>query len=823
MTSHWVGGIRYAARVWWRTPAFTLTAVASLAIGIGANTTIFTAASSLLLAPTRGVRSADRLVDIGASRHGAGFDTLSYPTYLDVRDQATTLSGVYAVGIEPQPMSLGTTAGAERVYGQLVSASFFDVLGVVPTSGGFFHTAEERPGVPLRKVVLSSRFWHRHFNADPSIIGSDIVVNGDHFVITGITPDGFQGTTILAPDMWVPLTSYAKAMPTDAMMRGRQNVWLIMGARLKDGVTIAQARAELTAIDARLKTQYPNAYGAMNLVVAPASRVPGEFGEVIVPVIAVLAVVVGLVMLIACTNLASLLLARASSRSRDTAVRLALGATRFDLIAQTLAETLLVFLGGGLAGVLLSVWMSAALRSLLPTLPVPVDLSLSPDWRVVGFAAALSLSTGLLTGLMPAWQGSRANVMTMMKADGSARARQRLRYAFVAAQMGLCLLLLVIAGLFLRAVSAAATADPGFRVRNIDIASVDLALGGYAPDRSAAITEEIRGRFAAIPGVSAASVAAIVPLAGNGLGLGEVRKVGATGSDADIDADWNVISPEFLPLLDLPMVRGRNFQRTDRADTQLVAVVNEQFAKSAWPGENPIGQRIETGDFRKGHEADRQILTVIGVARDAKYRWIGDRARRFLYVPVAQQKWQRLNIFLSRDARLAPSTDLAPAVRAALKSFDPNLPLTDFTTFQNVADLGLLPQKLSASVAGVLGTVALMLAAIGIYGVTTYAVARRTREIGIRMALGADGGSVMRLVLRQGLIVTIAGGAVGLALAVAVALLLSSQGMLFGVRAIDPISFGGTTALLIGIALFASYIPAKRAARIDPLVALRID
>jgi predicted permease len=819
--------VRYAVRLLLRAPLFTLTAVLSLAVGIGANTAIFTAANALLLAPTAGLLTPDRLVDIGASRHDAGLDTVSFPTYTEVRSRSRLFDGVYAVGIEPRPVSLVREGGAEPIFAQFVSASFFDVLGVTPGRGSFFRTAEEQVGVPLRKVVLNDRFWRRQFDADPSIVGRSIVLNGDSFLVVGVTPKGFHGTTILAPDIWVPLTAYGKAMPSDSLTRSRQSLWLVMGARLKPDVTVPQARAELASIGQALAQEFPDratdssgAPAGTALVVEPASRVPGEAGQAVVPIIVVLGSVVGLVLLIACVNLAGLLLVRAASRSREIALRVALGASRGDLVGQLLAESLLLFALGGGAGLLLARWMSAALVAHLPALPVPVDLTMTLDWRVVAFAAGLSLATGLLTGIGPAVWSSRTDLVAGLKTDDATPRRQRLRHAFLGAQMGLCLLLIVVAGLFLRALGAAVRADPGIRVAGIDVAAVDLSLGGYADARAVAATDEIRTRLAALPGVATVAAGAVVPLAGDGLGLGELRKPGTSGRDSNIDADWNVISPEYLAALGIPLVAGRNFGPLDRVDQPLVAIVNERFARATWPGEDPVGKTVENSDGGPGGSTPR-VLTVVGVARDGKYRWIGDRPRNFIYVPVAQHTWQRVHFFVVRQPGLAASKSLMPEARAALKAFDANLPLIQMTPLQDFADLGMLPQRLAASVAGSLGTVALLLAVIGIYGVTAFAVTRRTREIGVRMALGADRSAVMWLVIGQALRLSAIGGALGLAAAAAMARLIS--GLLFGISPFDPVTFGGTVVALTLVTAAASYLPARRAARVDPMIALRAE
>ena len=390
--------LRYALRVLARSPLYAVTATLSLAIGLGANTTIFTIANALLLVPTHGVRDMNELVDIGRTDNGQGFDTVSYPTYTDLRDQSTVFSGMYAIRNEPKPASLGAADGADRAYSQQVSASYFEVLGIQPAAGRFFQNADERLGVPLRQTVMSYAFWQHRFAGDPSVVGRDLVLNGDHFTVVGIAPQSFTGNTIVTADLWVPLTSYAQAMPSDSLLRGRENAWLLLGGRLKPGVTITQARTEMTALMSGLVRRYPDAYPGKGIAVAAASRLPGMAGDFVVPFIGVLSVVVGLVLLIACTNLAGIMLARAASRAREVAVRLALGASRGELVAQFLTETLIVFAIGGVAAVLVSRVMTGVLTSFLPTLPVPIAVDFALDTRVLLFSTALALATGVLTG-----------------------------------------------------------------------------------------------------------------------------------------------------------------------------------------------------------------------------------------------------------------------------------------------------------------------------------------------------------------------------------------------------------------------------------------
>lgn len=801
------------------TPVFAATAIASLAIGIGANTAIFTAANAIFIAPTAGVREMHRLVDIGRTQEGRGFDTVSFPTYADLRDRDSVFEGVFAMEFEPKPLSLGGDAGAERVYSHFVSSNYFQVLGVEPAVGRFFDPAPERVGVPYRTVVLSHAFWRSRFGGQPGVVGQELVLNGDKFIVAGVGPASYRGHTILAPDVWIPLTSHARGLPTEETMRHRHNAWLIMGARLKPGVSLPQATTWLDGFAASLAQQYPEAYRGRGLAPAPASRAPGVGREFVAPFLAVLMGVAGLVLLVTCTNLAGMMLARAATRTREIAVRLALGATRRSLLGMLMTEAALISAAGMFVALGLAWFMSRAMTAALPALPFPIALDLSTDWRVLAFASGLACVTAVLTGLAPALQSARANLVPDLKSDASAPRRQRLRHIFITAQLAFCLVLIVVAGLFLRALNAATHTDPGFTVAGTQVVSFDLSIGGYPEAQAPATTERLRDQLAAVPGVARVGMARMVPLDGGGLGLGGLRVPGSTAENSEIDTDWNVVSPEYFTALDLPVLRGRGFTSSDRDGAPRVAIVNERLARMVWPDADPIGQRLENGSFRPGNESSIRTLTIVGVVRDAKYRWIGEAPAPFIYVPYAQHPTRDVHYFIrpvSGDA-----SALQPSLRAAIAAFDRNLPVVRMQSLQSYADLGMLPQKLAASIAGGLGMVALLLAGLGIYGVTAFAVASRSKEIGVRIALGADRARVLRMVLWQGARLTAIGGAIGLALAVAASQVISS--LLFGVSPLDPLTYAATLVTLAVVTLAGTFVPARKASRINPVVTLKAD
>jgi predicted permease len=652
--------------------------------------------------------------------------------------------------------------------------------------------------------------------------GRPLLVNGEPFSVVGVAAAGFGGTTILAPDFWVPMTAQERGLATEELLRSRGANWLVMGARLRPDVTLDQARVAMSQFMQHLTAQYPDAYGpGTSLAVLPASRIPGFGPTYVAPFFALLMSLVGLVLLVACANLAGLLLARATGRSREIAVRLALGASRGSIVALLTTESLLLFAAGGIVAVGLSRLMLNALTSLLSILPVAVQLQLTLDWRVLTFTSSLALVTGVVTGLVPAWRSARADLLSDIKAANTTPRRQRLRQVFVAAQLTCCLVLTAVAGLLLRALDRAQQIDPGMQVDGIQVATLDLELAGYQQDRFTDVTGQLAERLRALPGVERVAAARMAPLDGGGLGLGPLRPEGATGATDRIDVDWNVISPDFLATLGIPVLQGRHFTAADRDGAPEVAIVNERFAAIVWPGENPVGRRLENGDFRPGREQTIRRLTIVGVARDAKYRWIGESPRAFIYVPLAQQPDRRVHFFLRTPPGTMADSPLQASVRTTLREFDPNLPLVQMMPLRNYANVSLLPQRLAASVAGSLGAVALLLSALGVYGVTAYAVASRTREIGIRMALGADRRGVIGLVVRRIATLTAIASVIGLAIALGAAQLMS--GLLMGVSALDPVAFGGTTVLLIAIALAATIAPARRAASIDPVQALRSE
>ncbi len=814
MVESWWQDARYSLRLLRKSPMFTATAALSLAIGIGANSTIFSIASALLLRPLPGLAEPDRLVDIGRSDSSTRFDTTSYPNYKDIRSRMTTVEDLYAYDIEPSPMSLVEHGYAERIYGGVVSANFFAALGTRPELGRLLRDEDDAAigGSPV--AVISHALWQRRFGGDPGIVGRSISLNGNPFTIVGVTPPGFQGTTVMRHELWVPISMVTQAIPRlrPTMFTSRNASWLFMGGRLKPGATVAQANAEAQAVGAALAREFPLENAGKSLAVAASSAVPGQV-PIIAGFVGLLMAIVGLVLLIACVNVAGMLLARAAGRRREIAVRLAIGAGRARLVRQLLTETVVLFAGGCAIGLLLNVWLTKLVLLPIPQLPVPVALDIRMDWRVLAFAVGVSFVAALLSGLAPALQASGADLVPALKAEGldDGRSRLRMRSVFVVGQVALSLVLIVAAGLFLRALHRASTVNPGFDQSGVDVVTLDLSLGGYAGANGTAFVRELVARTSRLPGVQSASATVDLPLDGGRMGLGGYRVAGFAPPDGGqwFGADWNVVAPGFFSTLRLPLARGREFSDRDTPDSPPVAIVNEALARQFWPGGDAVGRRIEV----EGDDAP-QHLTIVGVSTDAHLISLGGEPEPYIYVPLAQHPMAKVNLVVrgSGGSRIAP-------VRALVRDMAPALPVIQAMPLEQITAIGLVPQRIAASVAGSLGLVGLLLAAIGIYGVTSYAVSRRTREIGIRIALGADSSTVLSLVLRQGLWLAAIGVAIGVAMAAAASRVLGS--LLFGIPALDPIAFGAACLLFTAVALLATYIPARRAAAVDPIGALR--
>ena len=807
--------VRYAIRAFRRSPLFAIVAVLSIAVGVGATTAIVTLANALLLRPPPGVGHPERVVTVGSTRDGRGFDNFSYPNFVDYRAAAGSLSGLAALRVDPQAVSLAGPGGGEPIQMGAASGNFFSVLEARPALGRFFTMEDDRAPGASPVVVLSHGFWSRRFQADSSIVGKSVVLNGTPFTILGVAAERFQGPFVLAPDVWVPLTaSSLLGLPAD-IFQSRRSVWIIGIGRLAPNVGIGQAQAELSGIAARLAAQYPDENkGHEGLAVAQASLFPGDVRPMVAAFLGLLLAIAGLVLVIASTNVAGMLLARASVRRREIAVRLALGASRGQLVMQLVVESLLVFAAAGAAGLLLAKWMVAALMALVPRLPVPLHVDPQLDWRVLTFALVVSLVTGLVAGVVPALQSTRPDLVPALKSDtgGTAtRQRLRLRSGLLVAQIAFSMLLLVVGGLFARTLTRARSIDPGFDARGVYIASLDLGLANLDETSGRRVGATLLERARAIPGVRSAALSTMLPLDGGGLGLGPIKVAGREppgGQDGGWREDWNVVTPGYFATMGIPLVRGRDFAESDRAGAGDVAILNETFAAALFPGQNAVGRTLTTDD---------RLVTVIGVAHNAKYRSLGEPRRNFIYVPFAQRYMGRTSLLVKTTP--GAETSVASPIRRLVQEVDARLPVLREQTMEEQTATSLFPQRVALYVSGGLGTVALLLALLGIYGVTAFSVSQRTREIGVRVALGAQRSHVVGLVLRQGVVLAVVGVVVGSLAAVGATRLIAS--LLYGVPPTDVVAFGGAAIALGLAAVVASWIPARRAAGVDPIVALR--
>jgi putative ABC transport system permease protein len=803
--------LRYGWRMMLRRPGFTAIAVLTLGLGIGANVTIYSWVEALLLRPMPAVADADRFVVLTTTTRTRNDLSVSWPNFVDLRSQRPAdVDDLIAYTLLPLNLRIGPEP--ERAWGLLVSGNYFDALRLKLPLGRGFNADENRVPDAHPVVVFSYAYWQRHFAADPAIIGRSVALNGRAFTVIGVAPDGFRGNAAgLSADVFVPMMMQKAVMPGDRLTE-RGNSWLLSMVRLRDGASIAHVQAEFDVIARRLATAYPED-SSRGIRISPLWRAPGA-SALLLPVLSILMGMVGVVLLIACANVASLLLASATGRQRETAVRLALGASRGRIIRQLLTESALLAVGGGAAGALVAYWTADLLKLFVPPTGLPIAFDVTMSTPVIVFASALTLASTLVFGLVPAWQGSSADLVPALK-EGSAavspgRRHSRLRQGLVVAQVALSLMLLASAGLFVRTLRNAQTMDPGFSLRNGLFASVDLLPAGYGEVRGRALFRDLQARMREVPGVDAATVAQRVPLnLGGGSDFGVDVDGYTPAPHEELTVYYNRVGSDYLRTLGIALVSGRDITDRDTADAPRVAVINETMARRYWSGRSAIGGRVHVG---------RDSIEVVGVARDGKYSTLTEAPRAYMYLPV--QQWYRPDAILMVRTAGDPLA-AATAVQQVVHQLDPDLPVFEIRTVAEHLELALFVQRIAASLLGVFGALALFLAMIGLYGVIAAAVALRRAEIGMRMALGARRSDIMALVLKQGLAVAAGGAAIGLPGAVALTRLFKSQ--LVGVSATDGVSYATTTIVLVAVALAATYVPARRAASIDPLAALRND
>jgi len=797
--------IVYGARQLRRRPLVTITAVLTLAIGIGANTTILTIGNGLLFRKPSGVANPERLIDIGFTRNGEGFSSGSYPNYADIRRRSTTLEGVYAHPRFPSAMRLEVPGGsAESIFAFRVTDNYFTVLGAVPAAGRLLVPGDAEGSV----VVLSHGFWNRRFGGDPGIVGRTLQLDGRPLTVVGIAAERFHGTGIRSADVWVPLPQSSQ----------RGGAVLLVGGRLKPGVSLAQAMAELNVLGRNLANEYPVENREMGLTAARLSPMPGET----VPVTVFLALLIGIAMIvlaIACANIAGVLLARAAGRRREIAVRVAVGAGRSRILRQLFTETALLFAMGSLVGIIFGRGMASFLVSELPHLPFPVDIAPALDLRIIAVSLTISLLAALLSGLTPALQASKSDVVSGLKGDTpNVFNRLRGRRAFLVAQVAFSLLLLAVAGLFTRALYEVSRADPGFDTAGVELASVNLAMAGHNEITAPATARELVQRIRRLPGVDSATIAAVFPGGFEGIGLGglEVAGVQPPNGEPLFSPAWNIVEPGYFATLRMPLLAGRDFNTDDRKGTQEVVIIGEGAARTFWPGQNAVGRAVQLVSWSPQGTLSRKPLLVVGVVRDPKFGSLIDGTTGiYAYVPLQQEYfpgWTTLAVRSTSGRRLTAE------IRDAVSSTIPGLPILSSQTAAEYADLGLMPQRVTAWVAGSLGFVGLLLAGIGIYGVTAQMMTLRTREIGIRVALGATRTDVLVMTLKQGMSAVVIGTIAGVLLAAAASRILVV--FLLGISPLDPVVLSAAAGLCLLAGLTACFLPAYRAAGVDAMRAL---
>jgi putative ABC transport system permease protein len=803
--------LRYGLRMLSKNPGFTAVAVLTLALGIGANTTIFSWINSTLLNPIPGATGTSRIVSV--TRGGTVEDPgqFSYPDYADLRTASQSFSGLMAFAF--RPLDLTGTGKPERLWAADVSANYFDVLGVRPLLGRGFGPAEEQTPGGSPVAVLSYGLWQRRFGGDGHILGRTIFLNRHPFTVVGVAPAAFQGTmTGLRTDLWVPLMMQRQLASGSDWIHDRGDNELMMQGRLAPHVSSDQARQELNLLMQHLVEQFPDSHFGHNAVdVYPLWRAPDGANAYFYVLLPMLMGIAGIVLLLACANVANLLLVRSVARRREIAIRLSIGAGRWRVVRQLLVESVLLALAGGGGAMLLTAWSAGTFSRFIPATDFPIALDVHADRTVLLVALIVSVLTGVVFGILPALRSSALSPAAVLKEEtgsaSGARRKTRLTSALVVAQLALSLLLLVSAGLFIRGFRRAQRFNPGFNPDHVLVASFDLFPAGYTREKGLEFDRQLLARLRALPGVQSATLADSIP-------LGFVRNTEMVKLEGYVprpreamDVRSAAIGPDYLRTMEIPLVAGRAFTSEDTDDSQKVAIVNQALVDRYWPHQQAIGKRV----WAEGHWS-----TVVGVARNSDYDQLNEKPRPFLYLPLFQDYTSHpiMHARVSGDP-LA----FAPAVEKAIHELNADLPVFDVDSLVSRVQVASANQRIAGTFVGAFGLLALLLAAVGIYGVVAYSTRQRTHELGIRRALGARQADVFRLVMGQGLRLTLVGVLLGVAVSLALTRFLRSA--LFGIAPSDPLTFASVASLLGLVALLACYIPARRATKVDPMVALR--
>src|SRR6266853_1215449 len=805
--------LRHSVRMLLKRPGFTLTVVMTLALGIGANATIFTWIKAVLLAPLPGIERPDELVEIwGATRHNSALST-SYLDYLDFRDRITALSGLIAHQV--LAMNLGRGDKPERVRGAVVSGNYFEVLGVKPLIGRTFLPEEDRTPNSHPVAVIGYGLWQRRFGSDPHVIGQKITLNEHDFAIIGVAPadfaSPFAGNAI---DVWTPVMMKDYVARPHFSLTDRGSRWLMVMGRLKPGATVSQAQSNIAALARQLEETYPRTNQQLGVELYSAEQSPYSLKRSLQSSLAILMAAVAVVLLIACANVANLLLARAASRRKEIAVRLALGGSRGRLVRQMLTESFVLASLGAALGLAIAFWTARSLAAFLPPYASRATFDTRPDAVVFAFTLGLTVITTLLFGLAPTLHASKQDLVTAMKDNtatvGRGPRKVSLRHALVITQVALSMVALISAGLFVRSLREAYAADPGFEPRGVLLASFDPFLSGYDESRGREFYRRLVERVSAVPGIQSATLARRLPLTGDGIAFANAAIDGyAPAKDEDMRLNYETVGPQYFQTMRIPFVHGRDFDERDQEDARGVVIINETMARRYWPGGDALGRRLKlTKDW----------LEIVGIAKDVKYRSLNEAPQPFLYLPLLQD--YRSNMILVARTTIEPEKMFQP-VRAEVAALDPKIPMFGVKTFEEHVGISLFLQRMAATLLSIFGLLALSLAAIGLYGVMAYSVSQRTRELGIRISVGAERRDIFKLILRQGLAISVVGLLAGLVASLAVTRLTAN--LLYGVSTTDPVTFIVIALLLLCVTLLACYFPARRATKVDPMIALRFE
>ena len=803
--------LRFGFRMLRRSPGFTLLAILCLTLGIGANAAVFSWIEGILFRPYPAVVHQEQLFALTGTALGEA-DLTSWPDFLDLRRSCTLVDSFIVTKIMSTTLSIGDRAEATR--GSIVSANYFDAIGVHPILGRGFETGEDAGRNAHPVTVISYQLWKGRFKGDPEIIGKTQRLNGVMHTIVGVAPEGFYGTFVgWAMQFWVPVSMEETFEPGGYKLEDRGARWIEAYVRLKPGVTLSQAQQEMSAVAKRLENEYPATNRGRGMKLWPLWQTPFNNARTLLPTLEIMLAVVVFVLLIACANVGNLLLVRSFARRHEMTVRLAIGAGRGRLLKQLFTEGLILSAFGAAGGILVSHWCRYALVLLFPARGgVAMHLAGEIDWRVLALSAAVCLITTLLLGLIPAMQTGKIDLSGALKSDSAAvlggGGRAWVRSGLVVVQVSLCFVLLVAAGLLLQSLQEIRNASPGFSTHGVLFTVIDLRPAGYDAPRAQGFEDELLNRVQALPGVESAVFARMTPLSYGSFSETPIAVDGyQRPPEEQPTVEYNEVGPGYFTTIGIPLVSGREFTRADDEKVALVAVVNETMAGQYWRGKNPIGERVQV----KG-----RWMQVVGVAKDSKYESVREAPKPFFYVPLRQNFSVDGDLYIRTP--LSPET-MATALLGEVHALDPNLALYEVMPLQELVNRSTSPQKAAVILVGVLGGLALLLAAIGMYGVMSYAVSQSRRELGLRMALGAGAANLLRLVLSRGLALTAGGVLLGAAVALGLTRLLGN--LLYKVSPRDPLVFGSALVVITIASFAACFLPAWRATRVDPDRVLR--